>query len=812
MINIVGLAVGLAACILIMLFVRDEFSYDTQWQNAESIYQVNTTLSFPGRPPSTLSRVTGNAKDALSLYFPEQISAVARINRMNVITQLGDNVFSEKIHWTDPGLLEIFDFTTLAGNMEKALGDNASIAINESLAKKYFGDNNPIGQTIGLSVYELDRDYQVAAVFEDLPHNTTLDFQALVMIDEGDFESAFWEFSHWYSHNGWTFLKLNPGVIADDINSQLPAFVDATIAVPSFYSTDDNAVTSDFLNFTAQKLSDVQLNALGQAPMKPLGDRVKVMVFVMIAGLILLVACINFINLSTARATMRSRDVAVRKVLGAQRGQLFVQYLGESVVLTLFALVLGLVVVELALPVFSEFLGKDLAVDYGDSALLMTLAALVLGVGIVAGAYPAIVITGSRPAYVLKANKSADTSGSISLRQGLVVFQFAISIGLIIATGVIYGQMHYTTNMDIGYNKNNLLSILNIEREAAADIRDTLRNEISRMPGVTNVSIGGFRPAGNFDVNRPISIPGQGSESISMGNQFVDYDFFETYQIPLLAGRHYDRARATDGLPSRQGIRPGDAPKGTGIFNQLAITKLGYGTPQEAIGKSVQVMIGQIDGEAISADVEIIGVVADMAFHQPRSEKKPEGYYLDKTGFQGSLVARFDGDPTLLAERIGVLWKSLAPTLPFQYEFVEDVVDASFTRELHLSMLMGVFSLLAIAIASLGLYGLASFTAERRTKEIGLRKVLGATVRDIVQLLIWQFSKPVLLANVIAWPIAVWSMTQWLETFPYRMDFWYLVPLCALASMTTLAVAWATVGSNAAKVARTNPIKALRYE
>lgn len=811
-INILGLAVGLAACILIMLFVRDEFSYDTQWAGSDRIHQVNTTFSFPGSAPETSSRVSGRAKASLALYFPEEIEASTRINRMDVIINIGDAAYNDKIHWADPEILDVFNFKAVAGDMQQALGDNASIALSESLAQKYFGDADPIGKTLTLSLYDLKRDYRVAAVMEGLPHNTTLHFQALVMIDEADFEGYSWEFTDWYSANGWTFLKLKDGVSASYLNNLLPGFVDTNIEVPPYVSTDKSVKASDYWNFSVQKLQDVQLHAIGDGLMKPAGDYVKVMTFVTIAGLILLVACINFVNLSTAKATKRAREVALRKVLGAHRGQLVVQYIGESTILVMLSLLLGLVLVEFTLPSFAEFLGKDLSLNYADGALLQTLVALVLGVGTLAGIYPALIITGFMPAQVLKANKSSETAGSTALRQGLVVFQFAISIGLIIATGVIYGQMQYSTTMDIGYNKKNLISILNVGRDDASEIKQTLREEVSRLPGVTGVALAGFRPAGNYGVNRSVKIPDQDTDGISLANQLVEYDFFDTYQIPLLAGRQYDKARSTDGLPSMDGVKSGDLLQGTVILNKAAVAKIGFGTPEQAIGKAVRVSMGQLDGETIFADLEIIGVIPDMLFHRPRAEKQAEAYYLDRTGYKGSLVARFEGDPSQLVARIETLWKSLAPNLPFQYEFVDDVVDASFTRERHLAMLLGTFALLAILIACLGLYGLASFTADRRTKEIGIRKVLGATVVDIVRLLVWQFSKPVLLANLIAWPIAAWSMIHWLETFPYRMDFWYLAPLCLIAGMTTLAIAWVTVGGNAAKVARTNPIKALRYE
>jgi len=809
-INVIGLAVGLAACILIMLFVRDELSYDTQWKNADRIHQLYTGFNFPGSSPVVSSRVSGRAKEALTAYFSEDIEHAVRFNRMRSVMQRGDSVFSETIHWTDPDVLNVFDLTPVSGDLQAALNDNASLAVSESFAAKHFGNADPIGETVTLTVYELQRDYRIAAIFKDLPHNTTLQFQALAMIDETDFEGQSWEFADWFSANGWTYLKLQPGVSAERISERLKSFVDTNIEVPGWLSKDAGAKASDYMSYQVQPLADVQLAAIGVAHMKPAGAQVKVIAFASIAGLILLVACINFVNLSTAKAAQRAREVALRKVMGAGRGQLIVQFLGESLLLVAFALLMGLVLVELTLPMFGSFLGKEIALKYLDGTSVAVFIGIVTLIGILAGAYPALVLSGFLPARVLKANKSAEMAGSSRLRYGLVVFQFAISIGLIVATGVIYGQMYYATNMDLGYDKDQLLTINNVGSKDVQNARDAFKREIERLPGVSSVAGVLSWPGGNADIARSLSV--SDGDSVSIGLQNIDYNFLDTYRLPLLAGRNYDRARSTDGMPSAQGALSGSVLQGSILLNELAASDLGLGSPAEAVGKSVRLNAGRNEaGDMIPADLEVIGVVPDMLFHAPRGERSSEAYYLSDGNFR-SFAVRFEGDPQVLVTQIGALWSSMVPTVPFQYEFVDDVVAEQFLTERHLAILLGTFALLAIVIACLGLYGLASFTAQRRTKEIGVRKVLGATVMDIVQLLVWQFSKPVLLANLIAWPVAVWSMMRWLETFPYRMDFWYLVPLCALASITTLAVAWATVGSNAAKVARTNPIQALRYE
>jgi len=811
-INIVGLAVGLAACILILLFVRDEQSYDTQWTDAGRIHQLNTDFHFPDSTPIISSRVSGRAKEALEAYFPQDIEHVVRFNKMRTIMRRGESVFNETIHWTDAGILDVFDLVPVAGDLQTALHDNTSLAINQSFAAKHFGARNPIGEVLTITVYDLQRDYRIAAVFEDLPHNTTLEFQALAMIDEADFAGQSWEFGDWFSANGWSYVKLKAGVDTVRINEQLKSFVDANIDVPSWLATTANVKASDYLGYIAQPLHEVQLDAVGQALMKPVGDAVKIVAFSSIAGLILLVACINFINLSTAKATQRAREVALRKVMGAGRKQLVVQFLGEALLLVTIALLLGLVLVELILPSFGAFFGKTLVLDYVTGDMVFAFLAAIIAIGVLAGGYPALVLSGFLPARVLKANKSADTVGSSRLRYSLVVFQFAISIGLIVVTGVICGQMYYATNMDLGYNKDNLLTVLNVGSKDAAPIRQTFQDEAAKISGVTHVSATLSWPAGNAGISRSVRIPDGDGENISLSLQEIDHQFIDTYQVELLAGRNYDRSRLTDGTPSYDGANKGALLEGSIIVNELALTKLGYGTPEEAIGRAVRYDVARdADGNLVSADLRIIGVISDMLFHQPRGEREAEAYYLVDDNIR-SVAVRFKGDPQQLVARMEAIWRQMAPSVPFQYEFVSEVVAAQFLTERHLATLLGTFALLAIAIACFGLYGLASFTAERRTKEIGIRKILGATVRDIVQLLVWQFSKPVLLANLIAWPIAAWAMMRWLETFPYRMDFWYLLPLCVFAGITTLAVAWVTVGGNAAKVARANPIKALRYE
>ncbi|NVJ69996.1 MAG: ABC transporter permease [Alphaproteobacteria bacterium] len=805
-INIVGLSVGLAACVLITLFVRDELSFDTFWEDADQLYRVNTTFNVPGREPFVTVMAMGPMKGAMERYFSEEVEAVTRFNSEFPVIQYEDKVFSEEVYFTDPETVDMFSLDVIAGDIKSSLNDNSTLVVNESFAKKHFGDQNPIGQVMTLTYYATTRDYRIGAVYKDLPHNSVTDFQVLIMIDEADFTDFPWEFGHWFSVNNNVFFKLKDGVSIDTVNARWKDFTDTMMDVRA--QIQPGTDPSDFVTFSSQALLDIQLHPAGDGEMKPTGDIKTVMIFMAIAGLILLIACINFMNLATAKSTQRAREVAIRKVMGARRGQLITQFMGESILLALIGLVLGIVLVEMVLPIYSDFLGRDLNFDYQDGTTLAILLGLIAFVGALGGFYPAIALSGFLPARVLKANKSAETSGSILLRNALVVLQFTISIGLIVSTAVVYGQMVYGQNMDPGFKKDNMLVIRNVGRQGMLNQQDALKQEVLRMQGVTSASLASGSPADGNENNNSVEIPGDpDAGSILLGRQAADHDFFSTYQIPFIAGRGYERARANDGVPKAEEAKDGEILPGSLVINERAVRRLGFGTPEQAIGKIVRMGVG----ESAQADLEVIGVVPDINFQSLRQIIRPEMYLLDDSWY-GNLAISFTGDAQALVSQIETVWKQMAPTVPFSYQFVDQTLAEEFEQEQALATMLGAFSLLAIAVACLGLYGLASFTAERRTKEIGIRKVLGASVVDIVRLLIWQFSKPVLVANLIAWPLAAWGMMTWLESFPYRLDTWILAPLCLIAGLIALLIAWVTVGGNAAKVAKSNPIKALRYE
>jgi putative ABC transport system permease protein len=810
-INITGLAVGLAACILISLFVRDEMSYDQHWQHANSLYRLHTTFVIPGREPFVTVVAQGPIKQALQQYFEQDIQAVTRFNSMDAVVTRDGASFTEEMHWTDPETAAMFDLEVLSGDIRQALHDNAALAISQSFARKHFGDEEALGRVLTVSAYDLKRDYRVAAVFQDLPRNTVMDFQVLAMIDEGDWTSAPWIFEQWFSINNTVFFQLRKGASIAAVNNRLADFADQ-IALPEGSISDKDARASDFIKYSTMSIGDIQLNPSGLGEMKPTGNKTTVAIFAAIAVLILVIACINFMNLATSKSTQRAREVALRKVMGATRRQLIFQFLGESVLLAVLGLLVGIVLVELLLPSYAQFLDKDLQFIYSDGLTLAVLLGLVVTVGLLGGVYPALIISGFRPARVLKANQSTESRGSARLRSALVVFQFSISIALIVATATVVGQMHYALNLDPGFNKDNLLAVTGLSRTGAAERQEAFREEVLRLPAVETVAFVSQPPFDASENNVSVKIPGHPElEMILIGHISIDYDFLDTLEIGLLAGRNYSRDYALDAYPETQGLPEGQLGRGNILVNEGALRRFGFGTPGEALGKEIQIEIAGGEETPVEALFTIIGVLGDLHFQSLRTVMRPEVYFISSKTSRNLLV-RYTGEPLEIAAAVEQIWNSMIAEVPYTYEFSDEVAAEDFNQERNTATMLGMFATLAVIVACLGLYGLASFTAQRRTREIGIRKVMGASVPGIVRLLLWQFSKPVLLANLLAWPLAVWGLMHWLEGFPYRLDTWVLAPLCLFSGLVALAIAWITVGGNAARVASRNPVHALRYE
>ncbi|MBT5186717.1 MAG: FtsX-like permease family protein, partial [Kordiimonadaceae bacterium] len=507
-------------------------------------------------------------------------------------------------------------------------------------------------------------------------------------------------------------------------------------------------------------------------------------------------------------ASRRAREVALRKVLGASRRQLIVQHMGEAYALTILSGIIAYIVSVLLLPYLNEAVTKELQLTLSDPAIRNLIISVMIFIGTLAGFYPALILSSFRPIKHLQANKSSESKGTTKARNMLVVFQSVVTIALIIATSVIFAQVTYFRIADRGFDPENLLIISGLGAEATKLSNTTFKEEVLKIPGVEAASLLQEAPTNYSEQNTGLYIvDGDDLNRVSLGKTNVDPDYFTTFKIPLIAGRFYDEKRPMDITPSN--ITEGGGAAYSFILNEAAVKTLDIGSPQEAIGQSFRRNVSPNE-TPLYIDLEVIGVVGDAQIHTIKRNPRPE-IYLSTSDYY-SLAIRVPRDSQNVLNAVQSLWQVMYPGEIFRHYYVEEALAREFQKEQGQMVLFFIFAVLTIIIGCLGLYGLAVFVADRRTKEIGIRKVLGASIADIIKLLIWQFSKPVLVANIFAWPIAGYYMINWLTQYPNRLESPWVGLFCIAAGLIALLIAWITVGSQAYKVARKNPIHALRYE
>ncbi|MGD9160858.1 MAG: ABC transporter permease [Desulfobacteraceae bacterium] len=805
-INIVGLAIGLAACIIIALYVKDQYSYDKQWKNSDRIYRVNMTLTLPGKAPEKKAWTPLPAMPQLTEYFKDKIEQSARAFHFTMMIDTGTARFEDILVQVDPAFIDIFQFEVTAGSLEATLENPANIALSSEVASRQFGSQDPIGKTITLSLGNRKNDFKVTATYKT-PGNTILDIPLLSLLD---YDSKPEVLKTWDSSNAMSFFLLKEGINIENLKPLTSAFIDQKVNFTMIH-TDPDIPVSDIMSIDFQNIESAHIDSPWDET-RAGGNKTIALTFAAISLLVLIIGCVNFIILTTARATQRSREVAMRKVVGAKRTQLIVQFLGESTFIVLLAMVLALGIVEFMLPVFESIVGKTLPLNYTDSSVYLPLLGMLLFVGISGGFYPALILSGFRPGNTLKANQSKENRGSISLRTALVVFQFCVSIILIIATGVIYTQMKYSIKRDPGYNKENLLVINQIGFGGIYKNKiKPLKQELLRLENITDVGLSDTQPSeqqGNFYT---FTLPGQSVNSYLIARTGIDYDYFTTYQIPLIAGRNYSLERDTPepefdfssmtlGRNQTQKLEERNI-----IINEKAAKELGFTAAEKAVGQI-------INSTAVSnTNYTIIGVVSNSHIFSINATPRAEVYLLEPD-FADIISVRFKGSPANILKDIETVWKKVMGDIELSTAFVDQLMVHEFKQEQTEVEVIMSFSLLAIFIACMGLFGSASFTVDRRTKEISLRKVMGAKVKNIVSMMLWQFSKPVLIANIIAWPIAIFAMQTWLERFAYKFNPVLIIPICLVSGLIALVIAWFTVAGNTTRVAKSKPIKALRYE
>jgi len=799
-INVLGLAIGLACCILIALFVREELSYDQHWKNADTVWRIGREFKRGnGNPSLRLATIAPQAGELLAADFAE-IQEAGRIMRTRVLISRGENAYYEpSFGAADNSILSIFDFDFISGDPKTALSEPFQIILTESIARKYFGDEDPMGQMLTL---ENQMELKVTGVIRDLPQTTHLAIDLLASIQT--FAAVYGPdfLVNWAYNSFHTYLRMPAGYDIADLEAQLP----------DFYERHLGEGAAERTQFHPQRLTDIHLHSNLDNEMKTNGSIGVVYTFSAVAVFVLLIACINFMNLSAARSLQRAKEVGMRKVVGAERSQLITQFLGESTLLCTLAAVLAVALVELVLPAFSTFLNAELTFNYlGDPWVGGSLLALVLLVGLVAGSYPAFYLSSFTPASVLRGEVTRGQSGAL-FRKALVVAQFAISITLIIATGVVFAQMRFASELDLGLNQEHVIVMNSSPTAGLGESYQTMRQEWLKHPDILDVTASNLSPS--ITNTNGLGVRAEDNDPDGRGMPFlaVDYDFFKTYEIEMLVGRGFSQEFSND----RMVVPTAEMPitHGNYVLSALAAKQLGW-TPEEALGKWFEItMCSDCDDGA--AHGLIIGVARDIHFSSIREVIKPVFYYqppptmfgFPSLGIASIRVSGENLEATLAS--IDETWSKFLPDQPVQRSFQDANFAALYAREEQQGKVFVYFSLLAIFIASLGLFGLASFTTEQRAKEIGVRKVMGGSVWDIVKLLTWDFTKLVLLANLIAWPVAYFAMNRWLSNFAYRIDIGIVVFLGA--SVIALLIAWLTVGGLAARAASERPILSLRYE
>jgi putative ABC transport system permease protein len=809
-INIAGLAIGMAACIMILLYINYERSYDKWVPDAENTYQLQAWYPHPtDGEPAFLQMSAYVTKDAAKKDFPQIERGVYVQNNNPVLVKDGQATATKNYLFADDDFLKVVNLPLVSGTT--LTGPQTAVITQEEAIKRY-GTDQVVGRTLTIISRGLKRDFKITGVLKNLPKNSSMKIDAVLRLDYVAFNADNPQFLKcWGCQSGWVYLKLKPGSNVQAMEAQMPAWEKRNIPDEPTGNIKYNPGQDQDWHFI--NLKNVHLGKAQDGTMTEGNDERTIATFAIIAALILGMAVVNFTNLATARASQRAREVALRKVLGATRRQLVVQFVAESILISAVAMLLALALVELLVRPFAAFLDADLVLDYfGRGGVLLPAVGLTLLVGIMSGLYPAVFLSRFQPAQVLKANRSAaETPGSGRLRTVLVVAQFAVSIGLIICTAVIYGQTVYARSVDPGYKRDHILQLEELGRAQLFPKAEMITNQMARIPGVVAAGLTDIGINTNNQSNSFIVPPGT-NKQVLIGQYNVSAGYLDAMGLKLLAGRWFDANRPMDDstlpYPPDKNVEIALAHRGFNVvINAYAARKLGFNSPQDAVGKTVKGEL--LSQEAGILDVTIIGVVGDSRFRTVRTPIEPIMFRKVTTG-PGWMMIRYRGSPATVRAAVERQWKQVVADVPFNAKFSEDIMGEMYKKEDGRAQIFAAFSLLAVIIGCLGLFGLAAFTAERRTKEIGIRKVLGARTRDIVRLLVWQFSRPVIIANIIAWPVAWWMMRDWLNGFDQRIP---LTPLPFLvAGAIALGIAIATVVGHAVKVARANPIHALRYE
>lgn len=756
---------------MIFLFIMNEFNVDRFHKNNDRIYRVMRGFEIEGKQGS-VSYLSGPYAPALLNDFKGEILKAVRVNPSSNLVTIGTRSFNEKkIYNVDSDFFSLFSFPLIKGNAATALENPNSVVLTESTAKKYFGSiDNAVDKVI-----ELDKNLQlkVTGITKDVPSNSHLYFDLIVPLSNYN-DGAIMK--TWINNGLYTYVLLDPNVKPQQVERRLPQFMEK-------YLGGDMKKYGLHWTLSLTPLKDVYFENVDDDAKH--GDKTVVYIFLSIAVLILLIACINFMNLSTIRAVDRSKEVGLRKVLGALRNNLIWQFIGESILLTTISCLLSIGLLLLIMPLYNQLLGYSLTVSWNALPIYLFLIGVIIIVGFLAGSYPAFFLSAFSPIQSLKGKLKLGKGGS-AFRQALVVVQFSISVFLIVGTIIITKQMTYVKNKQLGYNKEQTVMV-RIDNNDIYNKMNAFKTDLQNQSAIQSVSLMSGKPGGFFDGH--VFDVQDHLEKWNARTEFADFEFVKTLDLKIIAGRDFSASFPTDST-------------GAVLINKMAATKLGW-TPQQAIGKWIQ--------NTVRDDTKrrIIGVVDDFNFQSLKENIEPLviAPNLDR---RVALIKLKPGNMQAGVALVEKVYKSVSSAYPFEYSFLDEQFNDLYKKGIRQQTILSVFAVLAIFVACLGLFGLASFTATKRFKEIGVRKVLGSSVQGIVVLLSKDLLKPVLIAACIALPVGYWAMNKWLQNFAYKtsLRWWIFV----LAALITFGIALITVSVKAIKAAIANPVKSLRTE
>ncbi len=789
-INISGLGIGMAACILILLFVQDELSFDKYHDKYEDIYRVTREWrNSDGETSLHLGHVAPPYGPLLKNDFPGVVlNAVRFQSGYNPLMKVDDKeIVESRFFFVDADVYEVFSWKMSSGDPSTALTEPNTLVLTESAAEKYFGNENPVGKSMTYNNFGAELEMKVTGVMQDVPLNSHFGFDMLASFKtvENFMGGPQNLMSNFGSNNYSTYLLFPEGYNIEDFKAELPDFQERHRG-----PTNSGVPVWDRNRLHLWNISDIHLHSNLDSEIEANSDIAYIYIFTIIALLTLIIACINFMNLSTARSAKRSQEVGLRKVMGAQKIALIRQFITESVIFAIMGLVLALVLVAAALPSFNDFVGKALAIDIvGNSFVLVLLIGITIFVGFIAGSYPAFFLSAFEPASILKGGHKS-VGKKLNLRSVLVVVQFCISILLIIGVGVVQDQLEYMRTKDLGFKKENML-VLPSSGQIYNQF-ESVQRQLEQHPGIIDVTLASRVPSGRLLDSQGATAEIDGEMKMitfRIADIHVDHDYLSNFGVEFVAGRNFDRNIASDSTLSF-------------VLNESAVRAIGWESAEEAIDK--QFNYGSRTGG------RIIGVVKDFHFeslHQPIAPI----VFLVTSGRNSNIAVRINADQeeevlAFLQEQ----WSYLRPGFPFNYSYVDDDFSQQYADEDRLERMVKYFSALAVIIASLGLFGLASFVTEQRIKEIGIRKVMGASVMQVLLLLTRGFTSLVAIAFIIAAPVAWFVMDWWLGNFAYRGDI--QVTAFLIAGSLALIISWSTVASQTIKAAISNPVDAIRYE